>query len=47
MTERSLIFSGREDLKHKRIRILHNLSFRDDPTRILREFVLVGLVLRF
>lgn len=29
-------FSGREDLKHKRIRILHNLSFRDDPTRILR-----------
>ncbi|MFA5311261.1 MAG: hypothetical protein WC355_02995 [Candidatus Omnitrophota bacterium] len=29
-------FSGREDLRHKKIRILHNLSFRDDPTRILR-----------
>ncbi|MBN2830676.1 MAG: CCA tRNA nucleotidyltransferase [Candidatus Omnitrophica bacterium] len=29
-------FSGREDLRHKKIRVLHNLSFRDDPTRILR-----------
>jgi len=29
-------FSGRDDLKHKKIRVLHSLSFRDDPTRILR-----------
>ncbi len=29
-------FKGREDLKKKRIRILHSLSFIDDPTRILR-----------
>ncbi len=30
------IFGGRRDLRNKRIRILHNLSFIDDPTRILR-----------
>lgn len=29
-------FSGKEDLRHKKIRILHSLSFIDDPTRILR-----------
>jgi len=29
-------FNGRKDLKRKKIRILHNLSFKDDPTRILR-----------
>ncbi|MFY9402815.1 MAG: CCA tRNA nucleotidyltransferase [Candidatus Omnitrophota bacterium] len=29
-------FGGLSDLKNKKIRILHNLSFRDDPTRILR-----------
>lgn len=29
-------FGGRADLKAKKIRILHDLSFRDDPTRILR-----------
>ncbi len=29
-------FNGLDDLAHKRIRILHNLSFIDDPTRILR-----------
>lgn len=29
-------FKGREDLKKKYIRILHDLSFIDDPTRILR-----------
>jgi len=27
---------GREDLRNKRVRILHDLSFIDDPTRILR-----------
>ncbi|MFA5659643.1 MAG: hypothetical protein WC900_10220 [Oscillospiraceae bacterium] len=27
---------GREDLEAKKIRIFHNQSFRDDPTRILR-----------
>jgi tRNA nucleotidyltransferase (CCA-adding enzyme) len=30
------LFGGAVDLRHKRIRILHNLSFIDDPTRILR-----------
>jgi len=30
------IFGGRNDLKLKKIRILHNQSFQDDPTRILR-----------
>jgi len=30
------LFSGLEDLKHKKIRVLHDLSFIDDPTRILR-----------
>lgn len=29
-------FCGRDDLLRKRIRVLHNLSFIDDPTRILR-----------
>lgn len=29
-------FGGESDLRYKRIRILHNLSFIDDPTRILR-----------
>src|SRR3989338_4893028 len=30
------LFEGRADLKHKKIKILHSLSFIDDPTRILR-----------
>lgn len=30
------IFGGKNDLKSKKIRILHNLSFIDDPIRILR-----------
>jgi len=29
-------FGGRDDLRNNKIRILHNLSFIDDPTRILR-----------
>jgi len=29
-------FAGEDDLANKKIRILHNLSFIDDPTRILR-----------
>jgi len=29
-------FGGEEDLAKKRIRVLHNLSFVDDPTRIFR-----------
>jgi len=29
-------FGGQDDLASGRIRILHNLSFKDDPTRILR-----------
>ncbi|OGX15400.1 MAG: hypothetical protein A2166_04715 [Omnitrophica WOR_2 bacterium RBG_13_41_10] len=29
-------FHGQEDLRSKKIRILHSLSFIDDPTRILR-----------
>lgn len=29
-------FGGRRDLQHRTIRILHNFSFIDDPTRILR-----------
>ncbi|MFH1269855.1 MAG: CCA tRNA nucleotidyltransferase [Candidatus Omnitrophota bacterium] len=29
-------FGGRQDLGGKKIRVLHNLSFIDDPTRILR-----------
>jgi tRNA nucleotidyltransferase (CCA-adding enzyme) len=29
-------FGGRSDLEHGRIRVLHNLSFIDDPTRIFR-----------
>lgn len=30
------LFSGKNDLRSKKIRILHKLSFIDDPTRILR-----------
>lgn len=30
------VFGGRQDLKNKKIRFLHNLSFIDDPTRMLR-----------
>jgi tRNA nucleotidyltransferase (CCA-adding enzyme) len=30
------LFNSRDDLKNKAIRILHDLSFIDDPTRILR-----------
>lgn len=30
------LFNGKDDLRHKKIRVLHNLSFIDDPTRILR-----------
>jgi len=30
------LFRGSRDLKHKKIRVLHDLSFKDDPTRILR-----------
>jgi tRNA nucleotidyltransferase (CCA-adding enzyme) len=29
-------FNGRDDLSAGKIRVLHDLSFRDDPTRILR-----------
>ncbi len=29
-------FNGIADLKHGRIRVLHNLSFVEDPTRIFR-----------
>jgi len=29
-------YGGRADLKNKNIRILHDLSFKDDPTRMLR-----------
>ncbi|MEE0775788.1 MAG: CBS domain-containing protein [Bacillota bacterium] len=29
-------YNGREDLLNKRIRVLHNLSFVEDPTRIMR-----------
>ncbi len=29
-------FAGRRDLEAKRVRVLHNLSFIDDPTRIFR-----------
>ena len=29
-------YNGKTDLGHKRVRILHDLSFIDDPTRILR-----------
>jgi tRNA nucleotidyltransferase (CCA-adding enzyme) len=29
-------FSGREDLSHRRVVVLHNLSFIEDPTRIFR-----------
>ncbi|MDD5155163.1 MAG: CCA tRNA nucleotidyltransferase [Candidatus Omnitrophica bacterium] len=30
------LFNGREDLRNKLIRVLHDLSFIDDPTRLLR-----------
>lgn len=30
------LFNGRHDMEHKRIRILHPLSFVEDPTRIFR-----------
>lgn len=30
------LFKGKRDLRNKKIRILHGLSFIDDPTRILR-----------
>jgi tRNA nucleotidyltransferase (CCA-adding enzyme) len=30
------LFEGKTDIKNKKIRILHHLSFIDDPTRILR-----------
>ncbi len=30
-------YQGRKDLKAKKIRVLHDLSFIDDPTRILRS----------
>lgn len=30
------IFNGHKDLKEKRIKILHNFSFIEDPTRIIR-----------
>ena len=31
-------FGGLEDIKEKKIRVLHSLSFIEDPTRILRAF---------
>ncbi|UUV18486.1 CBS domain-containing protein [Fusobacteria bacterium ZRK30] len=31
-------YSGYDDLANKKIRILHNLSFIEDPTRIIRAF---------
>jgi tRNA nucleotidyltransferase (CCA-adding enzyme) len=30
------LFSGKEDLRRRSVRILHDLSFIDDPTRLLR-----------
>jgi len=30
------IFGGQDDLRNKQIRILHDLSFVDDPTRVIR-----------
>jgi tRNA nucleotidyltransferase (CCA-adding enzyme) len=30
------LFGGKDDLRNKKVRILHDLSFIDDPTRILR-----------
>ncbi|MEL6150497.1 MAG: CBS domain-containing protein, partial [Chloroflexota bacterium] len=30
------LFGGLRDLEHKQVRVLHSLSFADDPTRILR-----------
>jgi len=30
------LYAGRSDLKNRKIRVLHDLSFIDDPTRILR-----------
>jgi tRNA nucleotidyltransferase (CCA-adding enzyme) len=39
-------FGGRSDLKEKTLRVLHSLSFIDDPTRVLRA-VRLGLRLGF
>lgn len=38
LTDGSIVdyFGGRDDLINKKIRVLHDLSFKDDPTRILR-----------
>ena len=30
------IFGGIDDIKSKKLRVLHDKSFEDDPTRILR-----------
>lgn len=35
-------YNGREDLYHKKIRVLHTLSFVEDPTRILRALRFAG-----
>lgn len=35
-------FGGEEDLQQGLIRVLHGVSFRDDPTRILRAFEFAG-----
>lgn len=35
-------YNGYQDLKDKKIRILHNLSFVDDPTRIIRAIRFVS-----
>jgi tRNA nucleotidyltransferase (CCA-adding enzyme) len=29
-------FGGLDDLRHKVVRVLHSLSFVEDPTRVLR-----------
>ncbi|MEK7288374.1 MAG: hypothetical protein AAB091_07440 [Elusimicrobiota bacterium] len=31
-------FGGQEDLKNRRLRVLHELSFQDDPTRLFRLY---------
>lgn len=35
-------YNGQEDLKNKKIKVLHNLSFIDDPTRIIRALRFAG-----